>query len=254
MSVNRPPLLYRGGGLFLSICTMAQRRMFSLQIVDSDAFLDMPKSSQLLYFHLSMRADDDGFIDNPKKVMRVVGSADDDLKILIAKRFILSFENGVVVVKHWKIHNYIAKDRYTETKYLEEKKSLFTKENGSYTDRIQNVDTMETQVRLGKYSNSISADKPRIERITLEEEPVLRSRREPNDNAKLILEEEESRMGRKFANRGKQLKTIRSILDNGYTKEELLEQLNYLRTKDKFWRNRSPDFGAVASTIHIEHD
>jgi len=129
---------------------MAQRRMFSLQIVDTDAFLDMPQSSQLLYFHLSMRADDDGFVNNPKKILRMIGCNDDDLKVLLTKRFLISFENGVVVIKHWKIHNYIAKDRYTETKYLEEKSTLITKENGAYTECIQPVYTMSTQVRLGK--------------------------------------------------------------------------------------------------------
>lgn len=127
---------------------MAQRRMFSLQIVDSDAFLDMPASSQLLYFHLAMRADDDGFVDNPKKIMRSVSSSDDDIKLLLAKRFILSFESGVVVIKHWQIHNYIAKDRYHETKYLEEKKTLLLKDNGSYTECIQNDDS--GKVRIGK--------------------------------------------------------------------------------------------------------
>lgn len=124
--------------------------MFSLQIVDSDAFLDMPTSSQLLYFHLSMRADDDGFVDNPKKIMRAGGSSEDDLKVLKSKRFILSFESGVIVIKHWKIHNYIQKDRYTETKYLDEKNGLTTKGNGSYTECIQNVSSLDTQVRLGK--------------------------------------------------------------------------------------------------------
>jgi hypothetical protein len=129
---------------------MAQRRMFSLKIVDSDAFMDMPQSSQLLYFHLSMRADDDGFVGNHKKIMRMVGSSDDDIKVLFAKRFLLSFESGILVIKHWKIHNYIQNDRYTETQYLDEKKSLITKENGSYTECIQNVSTPYTQVRLGK--------------------------------------------------------------------------------------------------------
>lgn len=126
---------------------MANRRMFSLKIVDSDAFLDMPQSTQLLYFHLSMRADDDGFVGNPKKVMRMIGSSEDDYKVLIAKRFILNFESGVVVIKHWKIHNYIQTDRYQPTQYLEEKKTLETKENGAYTDRIQDVSKMDTQVR-----------------------------------------------------------------------------------------------------------
>ena len=86
---------------------MAERRMFSKTIIDSDAFLDMPLSTQSLYFHLSMRADDDGFINNPKKIQRMIGCADDDLKLLIAKNFIIPFESGIVVIKHWKIHNYI---------------------------------------------------------------------------------------------------------------------------------------------------
>lgn len=140
---------------------MAERRMFAKTIIDSDAFLDMPLSSQALYFHLSMRADDDGFINNPKKIQRMVGCGDDDLKLLIAKNFIIPFESGIVVIKHWKIHNYIQKDRYKETVYQEEKALLAVKENKSYTldcrpllppknECIQDVYSMETQVRLGK--------------------------------------------------------------------------------------------------------
>jgi len=129
---------------------MAQRRMFSKDIVKSDAFLDMPVSSQLLYFQLGMEADDDGFIGNSKMIIRTAGANDDDMKILLTKRFLLQFNNGVIVIKHWKINNYIQKDRYNETKYLEEKNSLITKENGAYTERIQNVSSLETQVRLGK--------------------------------------------------------------------------------------------------------
>ena len=100
---------------------MAERRMFAKTIIDSDAFLDMPLSTQALYFHLSMRADDDGFINNPKKIQRMIGACDDDLKVLIVKRFIIPFESGIVVIKHWKIHNYIRNDRYKETVYQEEK-------------------------------------------------------------------------------------------------------------------------------------
>ena len=131
---------------------MAERRMFAKTIIDSDAFLDMPLSTQSLYFHLSMRADDDGFINNPKKIQRMIGSSDDDLKVLIAKNFIIPFESGIVVIKHWKIHNYIRNDRYKETVYQEEKNLLETKENKAYTFGIPSVNQMETQVRLGKYS------------------------------------------------------------------------------------------------------
>lgn len=129
---------------------MAERRMFAKTIIDSDAFLDMPHSTQLLYFHLSMRADDDGFINNPKNIMRMIGCKDDDLKILVTKKFIIPFDSGVVVIKHWKIHNYIAKDRYKETKYKDEKALLQLDENNSYTTCIQPVYKLETQDRLGK--------------------------------------------------------------------------------------------------------
>lgn len=135
---------------------MAERRMFAKTIIDSDAFLDMPLSTQALYFHLSMRADDDGFINNPKKIQRMIGGSDDDLKLLAAKNFIIPFESGVVVIKHWKIHNYIRNDRYKPTVYKEEKSLLTSKENGSYTfgipPGIPDAHQMETQVRLGKDS------------------------------------------------------------------------------------------------------
>ena len=132
---------------------MAQRRMFSLQISDTDAFLDMSLSAQALYFHLGLRADDDGFVSNPKKIMRMLGSQEDDLKVLVAKRFILPFDSGICVIKHWKINNYIQKDRYTPTKYSEEFETLALKENGGYTEKehcIQDGYSSDTQVRLGK--------------------------------------------------------------------------------------------------------
>jgi len=138
---------------------MADRRMLTKQILDSDAFMDMPLSSQALYVHLNMRADDDGFVNNPKKIQRMIGASDDDLKLLIAKKFIIPFESGIVVIKHWKMHNYIAKDRYKETVYQEEKSLLEIKDNnsytlgansGSYTECIQDVYELSTQVRLGK--------------------------------------------------------------------------------------------------------
>jgi hypothetical protein len=137
---------------------MAERRMFAKTIIDSDAFLDMPLTTQSLYFHLSMRADDDGFINNPKKIQKMIGASDDDLKLLIAKSFLIPFESGIVVIKHWKIHNYIQSDRYKATVYTEEKERLKIKENKAYslgetpmyTECIQDVSKTDTQVRLGK--------------------------------------------------------------------------------------------------------
>lgn len=129
---------------------MAQRRMFSLKIIDTDLFLDMPISTQLLYFHLSMRADDDGFVSNPKKITKMVNCNEDDIKLLILKQFIIPFDSGVCVIKDWKIHNYIQKDRYTKTRYANEISHLMQDENGSYQLCIHNVSKMDTQVRLGK--------------------------------------------------------------------------------------------------------
>lgn len=138
---------------------MAERRMFAKTIIDSDAFIDMPLSTQSLYFHLSMRADDDGFINNPKKIQRMIGASDDDLKMLIAKRFIIPFDSGIVVIKHWKIHNYIRGDRKKETMYPDEMALLEEKTNGAYTLKDDVTDicpssdgqlTGKCQHRLGK--------------------------------------------------------------------------------------------------------
>lgn len=129
---------------------MAERRMFAKTIIDSDAFLDMSVTAQLLYFHLSMRADDDGFVNKPKSIMRMIGASQGDAEMLVNKKFIIPFESGVVVIKHWKIHNYIAKDRYKETTYKDERATLMLDENNAYTTCIQPVYGMDTQDRLGK--------------------------------------------------------------------------------------------------------
>ena len=139
---------------------MSERRMFAKTIIDSDAFLDMPLSTQSLYFHLSMRADDDGFINNPRKIQRMIGASDDDMRVLIAKRFIIPFESGIVVIKHWRIHNYIREDRRKETVYQDEMSMLTVKENGAYSisdnvlpDICKSSDgqvTVKCQHRLGE--------------------------------------------------------------------------------------------------------
>lgn len=131
---------------------MAERRMFSKVVIDSDTFLDMPLSAQALYFHLSMRADDDGFVSSPKRIQTYVGASTDDLKILLAKHFLIPFESGVVVIKHWKVHNYIQKDRYKETYYQAEKALLeeasktkeYTRKLNLDTSCIQTVSNMDT--------------------------------------------------------------------------------------------------------------
>ena len=137
---------------------MAERRMFAKTIVLSDAFLDMPLSARCLYFTLGMLADDDGFVNSPKSIMRQAGASTDDLNLLLVKRFILSFDSGVIVIKHWRIHNYIQKDRYKESKYMEEKATLIIDQNGAYTECIQDVSTLDTQVRLGKDRDRLGKD------------------------------------------------------------------------------------------------
>ena len=157
---------------------MAERRMFAKTIIDSDAFLDMPLSTQALYFHLSMRADDEGFVNNPKKIARMIGADDDSLKLLIMKKFIIPFESGVVVIKHWRMHNFIQNDRFKPTAYQDERSLLTIKENGAYTpvssenimlnDKcIQNGYSLDTQDSIGKVSigkdrkESDVSDKPK---------------------------------------------------------------------------------------------
>ena len=132
--------------------------MFAKSIVLSDAFLDMPTTAQLLYFHLSMRADDDGFVNKPKSIMRMIGASQGDAEMLVNKKFVIPFESGIVVIKHWKIHNYIRKDMYKETKYKDEKDLLEYDENNAYrlpcnepvTKPLQDCVESLTQDRLGK--------------------------------------------------------------------------------------------------------
>lgn len=149
---------------------MANRRMFSLDIVDSDAFLSMPISTQNLYFHLGMRADDDGVVDNPKTIKRIVGANDDDLSILIAKKFVVPFEEkGLIVIKHWLINNTIRKDRYVPSKYQNEVKQLGLDENGAYTmienEIIKEIPQKESTsklegARLKRYEEMKNSDLP----------------------------------------------------------------------------------------------
>ena len=135
---------------------MAERRMFAKSIVLSDAFLDMPMSARCLYFTLGMLADDDGFVGNPKSIMRQCGATNDDMKILLAKRYVLGFESGIIVIKHWRMNNYLQNDRHKTTTYVEELNTLTIDEKGAYTEkndtRIQSVYNLDTQDRIGKDS------------------------------------------------------------------------------------------------------
>lgn len=180
---------------------MAERRMFTQKIIDSDAFLDMPLTTQALYFHLNMRADDDGFINNPKKICRMIGASEDDLKLLIAKRFVLAFEKGVIVIKHWRMHNLIRKDRYSPTQYEDEFMSLNIKDNGSYTEKMPQIQGIEeygnqmatswqpngnqmaTQNRLGKDSiGEVSVGKSSIVKDSIGEKEEVKEEKNSTTN------------------------------------------------------------------------
>lgn len=176
---------------------MASKRMFSLSVIDTDAFLEMPCSTQALYFHLCMRADDDGFVGSPKIVTRTVGASEDDLKLLIAKRFVLTFEDGVIVIKHWRMHNTLSTNRYTETAYLEDKALLKIKANKAYTfgdgeplddtKKIEaakrqtgdkkTVDAQKTHDRRTVDAQKTDADKIRIDKNRIEENRIEKNKK-----------------------------------------------------------------------------
>ena len=168
---------------------MAERRMFAKTIVLSDAFLDMPLSARCLYFTLGMLADDDGFVNSPKSIMRQAGASTDDLNLLLVKRFILTFESGVIVIKHWRIHNYIQKDRYKESKYMEEKATLMIDQNGAYTECIQDVSTLDTQVRLGK--DRLESGKDSVGKVIEEAEPPNPTRHKYGMYENVLLTDED---------------------------------------------------------------
>ena len=235
---------------------MAERRMFSKTIIDSDAFLEMPLSTQALYFHLSMRADDDGFLNNARKIQRIVGASDDDLKLLLLKKFVISFDGGIIVIKHWRMNNYLRKDRYTPTVYQEELSMLKVKENGAYTLEktngiqvgIPDGNQCVTQVRLGKDS----IDKIREEKTVCPEPEMAPDRKKAisltlNDKTEYwIFEDQIAKWSELFpaVDVMQELRKMKSWLDSNTsrrkTKRGILRFVNGWLSKeqDKGWRNQ----------------
>lgn len=157
---------------------MAERRMFTQKITESDAFLDMPLSSQALYFHLCMNADDDGFVKNPKRISRMMGACDDDMRLLVAKSFVITYDTGVIVIKHWRMHNLLRKDRYKETEYTDEKSMLNIKKNGAYTlDKSQGKPLIEVvrQPNGNQMAPQDSIGKDSIDKDSIEKENTKES-------------------------------------------------------------------------------
>lgn len=202
---------------------MAERRMFSKTIVDSDAFLDMPMSTQCLYFHLNMRADDDGFVNNPKRVQRMVGAADDDLKLLIAKSFILTFESGVIVIKHWRMNNYLRNDRYKPTVYQDEKNKLTLKENNAYS-------YLDNDVGIPMVNQMPTNVKPSIGKVSIDKDIIY--------IVEQIIDYLNSKTGKSFKKNVKKNQTvIKARLKEGYQLDDFYKVIDK-KTND--WLN-NPD-------------
>ncbi|MCT4381584.1 conserved phage C-terminal domain-containing protein [Leuconostoc pseudomesenteroides] len=209
---------------------MAQRRMFSKKVTDTDIFLDMPLSTQALYFHLNMHADDDGFIDNTKTIQRMIGSSDDDRKLLIAKQFLLPFDNGVVVIKDWRVHNYIRKDTYNKTMYPKELEQLQVNKSGqyerqnlvTYTERPRAVDETLTQDRLGK------------DRLGKDRKDILSGSDEPDRIPyKEIVDYLNKKTGSKYRSSGSKTKTlIKARVHDGF---ELKDFKQVIDIKTEQW-------------------
>lgn len=211
---------------------MAQRRMFSKKVTDTDTFLDMPLSTQALYFHLNMHADDDGFIDNTKTIQRMIGSSDDDRKLLVAKQFLLPFENGVVVIKDWRVHNYIRKDTYNQTMYPNELEQLNINDSGQYerqdllpyTERPRDVDETLTQVRLGK------------DRLGKDSKDILSGSDEPDHVPyKEIVDYLNEKTGSKYRSSGSKTKSlIKARANDGFDLDDFKKVID---TKTSQWLN-----------------
>ena len=225
---------------------MPQKRMFSTQIVDSDAFLDMPISSQNLYFHLGMRADDEGFVGSPKKIMKILGSNEDDLKILIGKRFILSFESGVIVIKHWLIHNTIRMDRFNPTSYQKEKALIITKENKAYSEwqptgnqlattgcpKLSKGKLSEDKITTEQSSDSIPLEwdyQKKLDQYSKSEKDIDRLLAFFWSRKKFVFLNQKQ-LSREYA---RDVKIGRQILDSGYSAKQIEKAFDYVEENYK---------------------
>lgn len=197
---------------------MAEKRSFTKKITDSDAFLDMPLSAQCLYFHLNMNTDDDGFVNNPKRIMRLIGASDDDMKLLIAKAFILVFDSGVIVIKHFRMHNTLRNDRYHPTNYQEEYRMLDLKGNNSYTWK-PNGNHLETEHNITEHNITKHIDIKhkygQYRNVLLTDEDVKKLEEEiPNYEAYI------ERLSEYVASTGKTYKNHLATIRNWYRRDQ----------------------------------
>lgn len=195
---------------------MAERRMMAKSVIDTDAFLDMPASTQSLYFHMLLRADDDGFIASPKGILRIIGASDDDLKLLLAKQYLFRFESGVVVIKDWKIHNYIQSDRYKPS--LQPERELLTiTANKEYTLTNSDVSDMDTKCIQNVSIGKVMLGKVRLGKVRLDKNNMS-SKLDCTDE---IIQHLNMRAGTKYkSNTAKTKQLINARLNEGFTLED----------------------------------
>lgn len=228
--------------------------MFSKDITTSDAFREMPTSAQALYFHLGMEADDDGFLDNYKGLMRAVNASEDDLRILIGKRFLILFPSKIIVVKHWLINNTVRADRYKETKYLDEKRALLVKENGAYTELsagIPNGNQLATQYRIGE-DRIVSEPEVRIETFKEDGEERAKPDRVPKAQQQayeILLRWAENERGSKFVHRTKQYKALKEARAVNLKAQDLRDRWEEM-ANDKYWAERGFDWVNVVASFN----
>ena len=195
---------------------MAERRMMAKSVIDTDAFLDMPASTQNLYFHMLLRADDDGFIASPKGILRIIGASDDDLKLLLAKQYLFRFESGVVVIKDWKIHNYIQSDRYKPS-LQPERELLSITANKEYTLNNSDVSSMDTECIQNVSIGKVRLGKVRLGKVRLGKN-ILSSKLDCTDE---IIQHLNMRAGTKYkSNTAKTKQLINARLNEGFTLDD----------------------------------
>jgi len=232
---------------------MANRRMLSLKVIDTDEFLDMPQSTQLLYFHLSLRADDDGFVSSPKKIIKMIGTNDDDIKVLFAKRFVIPFESGICVIRHWRVHNYIQADRYQETQYKLEKSTLkeidgvYLPENIVIKPKLEekddNVSKMDTQDRLELGKVRLGKDINTVTKVT-GETPVY-----GNEDINFIIKHLKEKCSlNKLDGSDKENRRFAYLAIKKFGSKERVAEIIDIAAGDKFWS------GQVSSIKHIYYN
>ena len=231
---------------------MAQKRMFDKSITNRDNFLELPDSSQILYFHLSMNADDDGFVDNWKSIMRMTGTKEDDLKILITKSYVIPFESGVIVIRHWRMNNYLRQDRYKETTHKLEKSQLVLGENEEYllsnnSVGIPMVDTDKNRIDKNRIDKNISS-KERFEKPTLEEVEAYCKERNNNVDAERFVNSYESKGWMVGKNKMKDWKASVTTWEKDNKKESIPEWTK--QTPEKITEEDIEEFNNILESFN----